>query len=221
MAYTDTQIMQMRTEYINLLKSTNREGIDSLIAWLETSDFFYAPSSTKFHNNCKGGLLAHSLNVFNAAKKIRDNMFGLALPEKHLEQIDDTTLIISCLLHDLCKINYYAPTVKLWKDDTAVYGQQWKKYTGYEINDLLPLGHGEKSIIIAQQFIKLTGNEMVAIRWHMGFTDPGTFLSFYEKPAFMKSINDFPIVMLIAQADCFASFLMEKDYDLKIENAIE
>jgi hypothetical protein len=82
------------------------------------------------------------------------------------------------------------------------------------------LGHGEKSVLIAQQFIRLTGEEILAIRWHMGFTDPGTFLSFYEKPAFMKAINDVPLVMVIAQADCFASFLMETEYDLKTNEIV-
>ena len=101
-----------------------------------------------------------------------------------------------------------------------IYGNQWKKYIAYDINDTFPLGHGEKSVLIAQQFIRLTGEEILAIRWHMGFTDPGTFLSFYEKPAFMKAINDVPLVMVIAQADCFASFLMETEYNLKTNEIV-
>lgn len=220
MSYTLKEIEDKKAEFIQLLNSINRPGMDKLLNWLEISDFYEAPSSSKFHNNCKGGLLAHSLNVYHAAVMIRDNMKNIALPEKHIEDITDETLIVSCLLHDLCKVNYYKQVNKVWKDDSAPYGQQWKNYIGYEINDTFPLGHGEKSVIIAQQFIKLTGFELCAMRWHMGFTDPGTFLSFYEKNAFMKSINEYPIVMIICQADCFASFLMEKEYDLKIENAI-
>lgn len=220
MAYTDLQIEEMKATYKSLLLSTKRQGIENLLNWLDNCDFYIAPSSTKYHNNCKGGLLAHSLNVYNAAVKIRDNMKDIALPKKAIGDITDETLIIACLLHDLCKINYYQPSVKTWKDENAPYGNQWKKYIAYEIDDKFPLGHGEKSVLIAQQFIKLTGPEILAIRWHMGFTDPGTFLSFYEKPAFMKAINDIPLCMVVAQADCFASFLMEEESDLRIANEL-
>lgn len=212
----------LKQEYISLLKSTNVEGIDNLLAWLETSDFFEAPSSSIYHGACKGGLLRHSLNVYNAAIKIKNDMaMSLALPEKKISEIPDKSIIIAALLHDLCKVNYYQPVVKMWKDDSAPYGQQWKKYMGYEINDKFPMGHGEKSVLIAQQFIRLTGEEMLAMRWHMGMTDPGAYLSPYEKPALMKAINDIPLVMIIMQADAFASFMMECEVDLKRENALD
>ena len=218
--FTNLQLEEMKTEYKQLLSSVQRPGIENLIEWLDKCDFYEAPSSTKYHNNCKGGLLAHSLNVYKAAVKIRDNMKDIALPEKNIGSISDETLIVAALLHDLCKINYYVPAIKTWKDENAPYGNQWKKYIAYDINDTFPLGHGEKSVLIAQQFIHLTGEEILAIRWHMGFTDPGTFLSFYEKPAFMKAINDVPLVMVIAQADCFASFLMETEYNLKTNEIV-
>ena len=166
--FTNLQLEEMKAEYKQLLSSVQRPGIENLIEWLDKCDFYEAPSSTKYHNNCKGGLLAHSLNVYKAAVKIRDNMKDIALPEKNIGSISDETLIVAALLHDLCKINYYVPAIKTWKDENAPYGNQWKKYIAYDINDTFPLGHGEKSVLIAQQFIRLTGEEILAIRWHMG-----------------------------------------------------
>ncbi len=98
----------------------------------ETSDFFEAPSSQL--SWCMWGrLLRHSLNVYNATMKIKNDMaMSLALPEKKISEIWINLLLLLALLHDLCKVNYYQPVVKMWKDDSAPYGQQWKKYMGYK-----------------------------------------------------------------------------------------
>lgn len=221
MVYTTTQMEEMKQEFINLLRSTNRPGIDELINWLDTkSDFFTAPASCFYHGAYPGGLVAHSLNVYKAAKQIQQMASSLALPEKNVMSIPEDSLIICALMHDLCKTNIYSETVKMYKDDNAPYGQQWKKYQSYEIKDNFPLGHGEKSVIMLQNFIRLSAIEICAIRWHMGMTDPGAYLSPYEKPAMMKAINDIPLVYILMQADGFASFMMEKEVDQKIANAI-
>lgn len=222
MVFTSVQMEEMKQEFITLLKSTNRAGIDDLINWLETkSDFFTAPASCYYHGSHPGGLLAHSLNVYKAAKQIQMMASNLALPEKNVMSIPEESIILCTLLHDLCKTNMYSETVKFYKDDQAAYGQQWKKYQSYEIKDNFPLGHGEKSVIMLQNFIRLSGVEICAIRWHMGMTDPGAYLSPYEKPAMMKAINDIPLVHIIMQADSFASFMMEKEVDQKIANALD
>ena len=54
----------MKEEFLNLLKSTNREGMDKLIEFIEKTDFFKAPASTRFHGNYEGGLLEHSMKVY-------------------------------------------------------------------------------------------------------------------------------------------------------------
>ena len=128
------------------------------------------------------------------------------------ENITEENLVISALFHDLCKVNYYDPKVKWFKDES----NNWHSYQSYEINDRLPLGHGEKSVILLQQFIRLTGEEIASIRWHMAFSDSGTWISIYEKPAMMKSLEICPLVMVIAMADQFATFLMEKREDPKV-----
>ena len=46
-------------------KNIHRPGAEKLLAWLEGTDFFTAPASTRFHAAYEGGLLDHSLNVYN------------------------------------------------------------------------------------------------------------------------------------------------------------
>src|SRR5574344_1625335 len=180
---TEQQIESNKQLVISKLKSTNREGIDKLISWLISSDFFIAPSSRNYHCNYPGGLCEHSINVYNVANVLNENIIPMS--EKfNKEVIDENSIIISALLHDLCKVNFYKETIKFFKDENNF----WKKYRAYEIEDKFPLGHGEKSVIIANNFIKLTGSEMLAIRWHMGMSDKGTTLSDYNNPAILKAL---------------------------------
>ena len=102
------QIIKERNkqEFIELLRSTKREGIEDLINWLsEKSDFFEAPSSTIYHCNYPGGLCQHSLNVYYAARDFYETYKKLSLPEKNVESIPMESIIITALLHDLCKAN--------------------------------------------------------------------------------------------------------------------
>lgn len=73
MELTDLDIKNLKDRFIELLKSTKREGIEDLIRFLEKSDFFTAPSSTRFHGAFKGGLLLHSLNVYENFIKLKDS----------------------------------------------------------------------------------------------------------------------------------------------------
>ena len=210
-------IEKNKNEFIELLRSTNRDGIENLISWLtEKSDFFNAPSSTIYHGNFAGGLCLHSLNVYYAAKKFYETYKELSLPEKNIDDIKEDNLIIASLLHDLCKANYYKAYEKFQKDES----NNWIKYFSYKIDDKFPIGHGEKSVFIANTFIKLTGPEMLAIRWHMGTADPGLWMSNYTKPAMCTSFNKVPLSILIAQADFFASYCMEVEIDQAKDNRI-
>lgn len=222
MIFNEEQLEQMKQEYISLLISTKRAGIEELVSWMENkSNFFQSPASCYYHGSYPGGLVAHSLNVYKAAKQLQQMGTLLALPEKRVAEIPEESIILSTLLHDLCKTNMYQETVKVFKDESQPIGQQWKHYQSYEIKDSFPLGHGEKSVIMIQNFIRLSAIEICAIRWHMGMTDPGAYLSPYEKPAMMKAINDIPLVHLVMQADSFASFMMEKEIDQKVVNRLD
>ena len=178
----------MKEEFIELLKSTNREGMEKLIEFLNKSDFFIAPASTKFHGNYESGLLEHSLKVYEIFKhKVEDS--GL--------KIEEETIKIVALLHDICKANYYKVDYRNAKNSKG----EWEKVPYYIVSDKAPYGHGEKSVMMLTEYIKLTNEEKYAIRWHMGFTEPkelyGTLGEAYRK---------YPIALLLHEADLEATY---------------
>ena len=185
----------MKEEFIALLKSVNREGIDKLIAYIEKTDFFKAPASTKFHGNYEGGLLEHSLNVYHILKEKLSHK-----PYSEIVQVSEETIILITLLHDLCKTNYYTVDYRNKKNADGV----WVKEPYYTVNDTIPYGHGEKSVMMISKFIELNMEEMYAIRWHMGFTEPkelyNTISIVYEK---------FPLALALHEADLEATYLVE------------
>lgn len=146
---------------VELLSKVKRAGIEKLIEWLDKNDYFTAPASTRFHSNYEGGLAAHSLNVYKVLDKKREQYPELGLSEE--------SAIICGLLHDLCKVNFYTVSTRNKKNDVT---GKWEKVPFYAVDDQVPLGHGEKSIIILSSFIKLTLDEMYAIRAHMGGYEP-------------------------------------------------
>lgn len=211
MVFSANDIERMSNEFDALLLSTKREGIISLLDWLKTTDFYTAPSSTKYHGNYRGGLLAHSLNVYKVAKNLKELYTGMAMAEKNIGSIPEDSLIIACLLHDLCKVNFYKESAKYFKDANG----EWVQYMGYEIDEHFPVGHGEKSVIMLQNFIKLSGQEVCAIRWHMGMSDPGVYISTYEQKPFKNALEIVPLVLILMEADMTASYFMEKTVDVK------
>lgn len=180
----------MKEKYINLLKSTKREGIEDLIKWLESTDFFTAPASTKFHLSNESGLLEHSLNVYEEIVR-------------NFEGYDMYTLIIVSLLHDVCKANYYTVSERNVKRNG-----EWVKEPYYTVDEEFPLGHGEKSVILIQKYIDLTDEEIAAIRWHMGGFEPKENYSVIGN-AFYK----YPLALLLHIADLRATYLVEKEGD--------
>ena len=125
----------------------------------------------------------------------------------------EDAIIITALLHDLCKTNFYVPTEKYAKNENDA----WIKYMTYTKDEKLPLGHGPKSVFIVQNFIKLSGAEICAIMWHMGMSDIGAWISNYQKPSMQQAFEKAPLSVLIMQADFFASYCMEEKVDQKKE----
>lgn len=172
---------------INLLLSVKRNGMENLVEFLKQSDFFRAPASSKHHLNVSGGLAIHSLNVYNTLKYLND---------KYKVIVSEDSLKIIGLLHDLCKVNTYMPnTLKNGAISSA---------TPYKINDVFPIGHGEKSVIIASKYIELTPEEALCIRFHMGTFDPN--FRMYGEQA-QKIV---PGVYLTYFADHISSLYLEK-----------
>ncbi len=178
----------MKEKFIELLRSTKREGIDELINFLEKTDFFTAPASTKFHNSFEGGLLAHSMNVYSALKQLVG------------DQWNEDTIIITSLLHDICKLNMYKVDYRNKKDETGT----WVKEPYYTTDDMIPLGHGEKSVMMISEFIKLTKEELYAIRWHMGGYEPKENYSYIS-----KAYEKYPLAVYTHMADLMATYIIE------------
>ena len=151
----------MKDRFIELLRSTNREGMEDLIAFLEKTDFFKAPASTKFHGSFEGGLLEHSLKVYEILDyKVKHNVVDM--------QVSDDSIKIVALLHDICKLNFYKVDYRNAKNALG----EWEKVPYYTVDDTIPYGHGEKSVMMITEYIKLTPEEKYSIRWHMGYTEP-------------------------------------------------
>ena len=122
-------------------KNITRPGADRLLNWLETTDFFTAPASTRFHGACECGLVMHSINVYNA---MMQHFFT--------EGESAESYAICGLLHDLCKANFYKVGTRNVKNDVT---GQWEKVPFYQVADQLPYGHGEKSVYLIEHFMRL------------------------------------------------------------------
>lgn len=184
----------LRDEFIyEYKKYIKREGSDELLNWLDRTDFFYAPASTRFHGAEQEGLVMHSLNVFHLLKKRNDL--------EH-EENEESIAVVS-LLHDLCKANFYKETTRNVKNDLT---GRWEKVPYWSIEDQFPFGHGEKSVYLITKFMRLTDAEALAIRWHMGgFDDSVKGGSFSMGNAF----NVCPLAVKLHIADLEATYLVE------------
>lgn len=183
----------MREEFLKLLKSIDREGMDKLIEFIEKSDFFKAPASTKYHGAYEGGLLEHSMKVYEILQnKVKNAVIEINASEE--------TLILVALLHDICKANFYKVDYRNAKNSFG----EWEKVPYYTIEDTIPYGHGEKSVMMITEYIKLTVEEKYCIRWHMGFTEPKEVYSTLGQ-AFKK----FPLALLLHEADLEASYFFD------------
>ena len=204
MEYTP-QMVQIKEVIIDLLKKTKRKGIAALITYLEESDFFEAPASTKFHGSYAGGLAEHSLNVYNALEfhyaNLKDSDFNLP-------NIPDDSRIIVALLHDLCKINTYKMGTRWTKDDN----NKWIEVPEYKREPLLAMGHAGKSIFIAQQFIKLSADEAEAIFWHMGAYDLSLYMTLNELG---QAYSNNLLAFLLHQADMTCTYINENEQYLQ------
>lgn len=188
----------MEKKFEELLVNTKREGIEKLLDFVRKSDFYKAPASTRFHSCHEHGLLEHSMNVYDCliAKKESPTW------KKVLENIPMDSLTIAALLHDLCKTYFYIVDYRNKKNETGI----WEKVPYYTIDNKIPYGHGEKSVMMIEEYIKLTPVERYAIRWHMGWSEPKE--SYNDLG---KAMAKYPLVLALHEADQEATYLLEKE----------
>ncbi len=183
-------------------ENIKRDGADKFLEYLmsKSSDFFTAPASTRFHGSYEGGLLEHSLNVYECLK---DYLMRQRVREEYgLEYTDESIAIVS-LLHDICKVNCYKKGTRNVKGEDGV----WKTVPTYEFDDKLPYGHGEKSVYIITGYMKLTREEAFAIRYHMGFSNGDDVRNVGN------AFEMFPLAVALSFADMEATYFIEGKKD--------
>lgn len=185
-------------EFENLLLSVEREGIENLLGFIRKSDFYTAPASTKYHSCHEGGLLEHSLNMYKCLVAKLDNPIW----KDALAEIPKESLVVSSLLHDLCKTYFYVVEYRNKKNDDGI----WEKVPYYTIDDKIAYGHGEKSVMMIEEYIKLTPVERYSIRWHMGWSEPKENYN-----ALGKAMGKYPLVLALHEADQEATYLLEEE----------
>lgn len=183
----------MKEEFIELLRSTKRENIENLIEFLNKTDFFEAPASTRFHGCYEKGLLEHSMKVYEILKeKVKHTPIEINVPEDSIK--------IIALLHDICKANFYKIDYRNAKNALGV----WEKVPYYTVDDTIPYGHGEKSVMMISEYIKLTPEEKYAIRWHMGYTEPKELYN-----TIGLAYKKYPIALLTHEADLESTYFFD------------
>ena len=194
----DNNDRDFKQEFLDIFfDNIDRDGADKLLEWLERSDFFTAPASTKHHSCQQGGLCMHSVLVYYRFLKILNAEFG----NKWQQKISPESVAIISLLHDVCKVGYYVTDFKNVKDENGV----WQKVPYFRVEDTLPYGHGEKSVYIISSFIKLSREEAMAINWHMGAFDERA-----KSGILSQAFRNYPLALLFHIADLQSTYMDEK-----------
>ena len=192
--------MSAKEEFIEIFKQNiTRPGADALLDYLENkSDFFTAPASARYHSAYEGGLCEHSINVYHC---LVDYLDRARVQELYGLEYSPESIAIVALLHDLCKIGCYKLGSRNVKDASG----KWQSVPTYTFDDPLPYGHGEKSVYIANGFIRLNREEAMAIRWHMGFSGPE------DNRMVGQALSKYPLAFALSTADMEASYFLENE----------
>ena len=224
MELTKEQREQEQMRFEELMMAVSREGMDKLMDFIRKSDFYTAPASSRYHSNFEGGLLHHSLQVFDclfrkACDRANNGIEGTgSVWSGAFKEVEAESITIIALLHDLCKTHYYVAGTRNQKTydpekvKAAGYGVKhdslgdfiWETVPSYEVKDQIPYGHGEKSVMMIEEFIKLKPVERYAIRWHMGFTEPKEVWG-----TLGEAIKMYPIILATSEADLEATYILE------------
>lgn len=191
-----------------LMGKIKRDGMDELMKFIDKSDFYIAPASTRFHSCHEHGLLEHSLNVYDCLKMKLEQE-----PWKSKVAYSEETIILVSLMHDLCKTYFYEKDFKnkkVYKENGSKQDEKgrfdWEVVPCYIINDKMPLGHGSKSVILLQKYIDLFPEEVYAINYHMGWS-----MAKEEYNSLGAAMSKYPLVLALHEADQEATYLFESE----------
>ena len=194
----ERSMAEIKEEFISIYnENIKRDGADKLLEYLSgRCDFFTAPASTKYHCCYEGGLAQHSLNVYHCLKAYLERE---RVKELYKLSYSGESIAITALLHDMCKIDTYVSDFRNVKNDQGI----WEKVPTYRFEDKLPYGHGEKSVYMISGFMRLTREEAMAIRWHMGFSGSE------DTNLVSRALESYPLAFALSVADMEATFLLE------------
>lgn len=190
--------MSAKEEFIELYQThIHRDGAEGLLDYLENkSDFFTAPASAKYHGAYPGGLCDHSVNVYHC---LADYLARPRVQELYGLEYSQETIAIVSLLHDVCKVGCYKAGSRNVKGPDG----KWTAVPTFFFEDPLPYGHGEKSVYIVNGYLRLSREEAMAIRWHMGFS--GT----EDNRLVGQALQKYPLAFALATADMEATYFLE------------
>lgn len=190
-----------KNRFLELVKSIPREGVDELIEYLNSSDFFEAPASLKLHHAYEGGLCRYSLARYGFLTK---------LIEVSGYNCSEDSILITGLLASLNKANYFEPTFinkKVYcadgdkRDERGKF--RWESEAGYKIKepeDRFIFGtSGQNAERLITNYVPLRDTESAAIV-NLGVT--------YENPTFNYAAvyKKYPLAALLALADQLAIY---------------
>ena len=192
--------MAAKEEFIEIYTSQiHREGADALLDYLQNkSDFFTAPASAKFHSAHAGGLCEHSVNVYHC---LADYLARPRVQELYGLEYSQESIAVVALLHDLCKIGCYKAGTRNVKGADG----KWQTVPTFFYEDPLPYGHGEKSVYIISGFLRLSREEAMAIRWHMGFSGSE------DARLVGQALEQYPLAFALSVADMEATYFLERE----------
>lgn len=163
-----------------------------ILDWLATTDFYGAPASSRFHDAYEGGLISHTINVYNQMCEVwKIQKFNNVSPHSF-------TLV--ALTHDWCKIGLYESYMRNVKDEKTGQWNQVKSFRWREEGPAFAFGHGVSSMFLVSRFVNLTGDEAAAIRWHMG-----SYRCADSEFSELQTCNEvYPLVLMVQFADALS-----------------
>lgn len=216
----DRNIQEMWSEYCRLLIETGRPGVKRLLNWMQsdigngTLNFVNAPASTRYHGAYPGGLVEHSLHVYNRLVLYvaqENSMREVPLSEEESKQVLNSCAIVA-LLHDVCKAGFYTEEWRNQKVYSANGSKEdqggrfdWQAVQTYKVLDTHYFGHGAASLEIVMRFLGINGlteEEKYCIRYHMG--------DFSNERETGDVYNRYPLATLLHMADLAATYLDER-----------
>ena len=183
---------RLLSEFLTLM-GVYDDRFKGIVEGLSKTDYFYGPSSTKWHAAYPGGGFDHAFNVTECLVKMTQKL-GLSW------QRPISPFLVG-LLHDYTKVGAYI--MKQEMNPVTHEIATWYEWNpeARKLSDI----HGEDSLLKVREIVQLTEEEEACIRWHMG-----AYEGKESWPGYDAAIRKFPNVLWTHTADMYASKVMEE-----------